>query len=173
VRNSFLAAAYELRHGMPAGVPPKSNGPDMIKAMTTELWLNALAISIDSKKAKDMNFVINLNTPDNGEKFAIEMSNSALTNIKGQQAKNPQLTIVVNRSDLELVMGGKASFEQLLAQGTAQFIGDRKPFDELRSTITIFSPDFELMPGTKKKQNPSRSLVEPFAAQELAITGND
>ena len=173
VRNSFLAAAYELRHGMPAGVPPKSNGPDMIKAMTTELWLNALAISIDSKKAKDMNFVINLNTPDNGEKFAIEMSNSALTNIKGQQAKNPQLTIVVNRSDLELVMGGKASFEQLLAQGSAQFIGDRKPFDELRSTITIFSPDFELMPGTKKKQNPSRSLVEPFAAQELAITGND
>lgn len=173
VRNSFLGAAYELRHGMPAGVPPKSNGPDMIKAMTTELWLNALAISVDSKKAKDMDFVINLNTPDNGEKYVIEMSNSALTNIKGQQAKNPQLTIIINRSDLELVMGGKASFEQLLAQGKAQFIGDRKPFDQLRSTITIFTPDFELMPGTKKKQDPIRSSVDPFAAQELAISGNN
>jgi alkyl sulfatase BDS1-like metallo-beta-lactamase superfamily hydrolase len=91
VRNSFLAAAYELRHGMPGGVPPKSSGPDTIKAMTTELWLNALGISLDSKKAAGKKFVINLSTPDNKEKFVVEMSNSALTNIKGQQAKNPNL----------------------------------------------------------------------------------
>ena len=32
VRNSFLAAAYELRHGMPGGVPPKTSGPDTIRA---------------------------------------------------------------------------------------------------------------------------------------------
>ncbi len=173
VRNSFLGAAYELRHGMPAGVPPKSNGPDMIKAMTTELWLNALAISIDSKKAKGMNFVINLNTPDNGEQFVIELSNSALTNIKGQQANNPHLTIIINRSDLELVMGGKASFDQLLTQGKAQFIGDRKPFDQLRSALTIFSPDFELMPGTKLRPSTASLGIDPLAVQGLAITGND
>jgi alkyl sulfatase BDS1-like metallo-beta-lactamase superfamily hydrolase len=67
VRNSFLGAAYELRHGMPKGTPPKSSGPDMIRAMTTELWLNSLAISMDSRKAEGMKFVINLVTPDNKE----------------------------------------------------------------------------------------------------------
>ncbi|WP_245293083.1 MULTISPECIES: alkyl sulfatase dimerization domain-containing protein [Rhizobium] len=44
VRNSFLAAAYELRHGMPKGTAPKSSGVDTIRGMTTELWLNFLGI---------------------------------------------------------------------------------------------------------------------------------
>jgi len=174
VRNSFLGAAYELRHGMPTGASPKSNGPDMIKAMTTELWLNSLAISMDSKKAAGMKFVINISTPDNGEKFVVEMSNSVLTNIKGQQAPNPDLTITVNRSDLEQVMGGKTTFETLLSEGKAKFDGNRKPFDQLKSTLTIFTPDFELIPGTKpKKVQPMKPDANPFAAQEIAITAGE
>ena len=175
MRNSFLGAAYELRHGMPSGASPKSNGPDMIKAMTTELWLNSLAISMDSKKAAGMKFVINLDTPDNGEKFVIEMSNSALTNIKGQQAKDPTLTITLNRSDLERVMGGQTTFDQLLAEGKVKFVGDRKAFDQLKSTLTVFKPDFELMPGTKPKLAPQvqKTNRDPFEAQELAITAGE
>jgi alkyl sulfatase BDS1-like metallo-beta-lactamase superfamily hydrolase len=176
MRNSFLGAAYELRHGIPTGASPKSNGPDMIKAMTTELWLNSLAISMDSKKAAGMNFVINLSTPDNGEKFVIEMSNSALTNIKGQQAKTPNLTVTLNRSDLEKVMGGQTTFDKLQAAGKVKFVGDRKVFDQLRSTLTVFVPDFELMPGTKSKAVPkptANAVKDPFAAQEIAITAGE
>jgi len=173
VRNSFLGAAYELRHGMPTGASPKSNGPDMIRAMTTELWLNSLAISMDSKKAAGMNFVINLSTPDNGEKFVVEMSNSALTNIKGQQAANPTLAITINRSDLEQVMGGQTTFDQLLSQGKAQFDGDRKAFDQLKSTLTVFKPDFELMPGTKPKVVVPMKPRDPFEVQDLAVTGGE
>ena len=173
VRNSFLGAAYELRHGMPTGASPKSNGPDMIRAMTTELWLNSLAISMDSKKAAGMHFVINLSTPDNGEKFVVEMSNSALTNIKGQQAANPTLAITINRSDLEQVMGGQTIFEKLLSQGKAQFDGDRKAFDQLRSTLTVFKPDFELMPGTKPKVVVPMKPRDPFEVQDLAVTGGE
>jgi alkyl sulfatase BDS1-like metallo-beta-lactamase superfamily hydrolase len=170
VRNSFLAAAYELRNGMPPGVPPKASGPDMIRGMSTELWLNALAISMDSRKAEGMNFVINLVTPDNGEKFVVELSNSALTNIKGQQAKNPDLTITLNRADLETVMGGKATFDALLAAGKAKFDGDRKAFDQLRSTLVRFTPDFELMPGTKSEKAVPATAKDPFEAHEPANT---
>ena len=173
VRNSFLGAAYELRHGMPSGTSPKSNGPDLIKAMNTELWLNSLGISVDSKKATGMKFTINLSTPDNSEKFVIEMSNSTLTNIKGQQAKNPDLTITINRSDLEQVMGGKTTFDVLIAQGKAKFDGDRKPFDQLKSTLTIFTPDFELIPGTKSKNSPVQAHQDPFEVQELPVTGSE
>jgi len=173
VRNSFLGAAYELRHGMPSGASPKSNGPDMIKAMTTELWLNSLAISMDSKKAAGMKFKINLSTPDNGEMFVVEMSNSALTNIKGQQAKNPTLSITLNRGDLEKVMGGQSTFDQLQAEGKAKFEGDRKAFDQLRSTLTIFKPDFELIPGTRNKKEVPQKAQDPFEVQELAITGGE
>jgi alkyl sulfatase BDS1-like metallo-beta-lactamase superfamily hydrolase len=168
VRNSFLGAAYELRHGMPKGTPPKSSGPDMIRAMTTELWLNSLAISMDSQKAEGMKFVINLVTPDNKEKFIVELSNSALTNIKGQQAPKADLTITVNRTDLEQVMAGKASFDELIQAGKAKFEGDRKPFDQLRSTLTRFTPDFEMMPGTRAAPSQPHSVKDPMQAPELA-----
>lgn len=53
-----------------------------------------------------MKFTINLVTPDNGEQYAIEMSNATLTNIKGFLVKDPDLTITVNRADLNEVMMG-------------------------------------------------------------------
>jgi alkyl sulfatase BDS1-like metallo-beta-lactamase superfamily hydrolase len=170
VRNSFLAAAYELRNGLPPGVPPGSVGPDMIRGMSTNLWFDFLGISMDSKKAEGMKFVINLVTPDNGEKYVVEMSNSTLTNIKGQQAKNPDLTITVNRSDLEMVMGGKATFDSLIAAGKAKFEGNRKPFDQLRSILVRFTPDFEMMPGTKPAKATTPPSKDPFEAHEYADT---
>ena len=167
VRNSFLGAAYELRAGIPGGTPPKSSGPDMVRAMSTDLWLDFLAIRLDSKKAEGMKFVINLVTPDNGEKFVLEMSNSTLTSIGGVQAKNPDLTVTVNRSDLEKVMMGKATFDDLLAAGEAKTDGNRKPFDQLRATLVQFTPDFEMMPGTKPTKVATPPAKDPFEQAEL------
>ena len=97
----------------------------MIRAMSTENWLDFLGISMDPKKAEGMRFTINLVTPDNGEKYLVEMSNATLTNIKGEQAKNPDLTITVNRADLNLVMMGASTFDDLIKAGKAKFDGDR------------------------------------------------
>lgn len=149
VRNSFLAAAYELRHGMPAGVPPSSTGPDTIRGMSTELWLNFLGISMNPDKVEGHSFIANLVTPDNGEKFVVELSNSALTNIINQQAANPDLTITLNRADLEKIMAGSATLDQLFEQGLVVFDGDRAPLDLVRGALVQFTPNFELLPGTQ------------------------
>lgn len=170
VRNSFLAAAYELRNGMPSGKTPNSAGADMIKGMSTELWLNSIAISLDSRKVSGEKFVINLVTPDNDEKFVIELSNSVLTNILGHKSKKADLTITVNRSDLERIMGGAATFDDLLKEGKAKFEGNRKPFDTLRSALVRFTPDFEMLPGTAPKAPKESSKQKPFEAHEPADT---
>jgi alkyl sulfatase BDS1-like metallo-beta-lactamase superfamily hydrolase len=166
VRNSFLAAAYELRSGIPGGVPPKSSGPDTIRAMSTELWLDFLGIRLDSKKAEGMKFVVNLVTPDNGDKFAVELSNSTLTNIKGFQAKNPDLTITINRTDLETVMAGKATLDEQIAKGKATLVGDRTAYDKLKGIVVQFSPDFEMMPGTKPAKPAAVPAINPFEQKE-------
>lgn len=170
VRNSFLAAAYELRNGMPSGAAPSTSGPDTIRGMTTELWLNFIGISLDSSKVEGAKGIINLVTPDNGEKFVVELSNGAVTNIQGQQAKNPDLTITVNRSDLEKIMGGTTTFDELLKVGKAKFEGDRKPFDLIRGAVVRFTPDFELLPGTKPEKATSAPVKKPFEAGEAANT---
>lgn len=165
VRNSFLQGAFELRNGQPGGIPPRATGPDVIRAMSTEQWLDFVGISLDPKKAEGMRFTVNLVTPDNGEQYTIEMTNATLTNIKGFQAKNPDLTVTVNRGDLNQVMMGQSSFDDLIAAGKARFEGDRSGFDRLRTILVPFTPDFEILPGTAAKV--PTTPPKPFEVRDL------
>jgi alkyl sulfatase BDS1-like metallo-beta-lactamase superfamily hydrolase len=149
LRNSYLAGAYELRSGIPAGAAVSSSGPDVIRAMSTELFLNFLGIRMDSRKAEGMRFMINLVTPDNGEKFIVELSNATLTNIEGYLADDPDLTLTINRSDLEQTMMGAKTLEQQIADGTCVVEGDVSVLKKLAATMVDFDPRFEIMPGTK------------------------
>ena len=54
-----------------------------------ELFLDILAIRVDSRKAEGLRFTMNLQTPDNGEQFIVELNNSTLTHIKGIQLQIP------------------------------------------------------------------------------------
>jgi len=149
LRNSFLAAAFELRSGIPQGDTADTSSPDVIRAMSTELFLNFLAIRMDSRKAEGMRFTMNLITPDNEEKFLIELSNATLTNIKGYLAEQPDLALTINRSDLEQTMIGTVTLEEQIKAGTAKVQGDVGILKKLASTIVDFDPRFEIMPGTK------------------------
>lgn len=151
LRNSFLAAAYELRTGIPQGETVNSSSPDVIRAMSTELFLNFLAIRMDSRKAEGMRFTLNLVTPDNGEKFIVELENATLTNIEGFQAEKPDLTLTINRSDLEQTMMGAKTLEAQIADGTAKVQGDVGILKKLAATMVDFDPRFEIMPGTKAR----------------------
>jgi alkyl sulfatase BDS1-like metallo-beta-lactamase superfamily hydrolase len=168
VRNSFLAGALELRNGIPSGASPKTAGPDVIRSMTTDLWLDFLAIRLDSKKAEGINFIINLVTPDNNEKFVVELSNATLTNIKSQQAKKPDLTITIDRADLENVMMGATSFDDQIKAGKAKLVGDKKPYEQLKTMLVHFDLGFEILPGTKPATTDSTD-DGPFEQQSPAI----
>jgi alkyl sulfatase BDS1-like metallo-beta-lactamase superfamily hydrolase len=167
-RNSFLAGAYELRNGMPTGASPKTSGPDMIAGMSTGLWLDFLAVQLDGTKVEGKRFAINFVTPDNGEKYAVELSNATLTNIEGYQIEKPDLTITINRSDLNTIMMGKATFDDMLKQGKAKFEGSRQPFDLLRSSMVRFTIDFEVLPGTGGKRLPEPT-GDPFEVSPPSI----
>ena len=151
LRNSFLAGAFELRSGIPEGEFASSSTPDIIRAMSTELFLNFLGIRMDSRKAEGLRFTINLVTPDNGEKFLIELENATLTNIAGFQADEADLTLTINRSDLEQTMMGAKTLEAQIADGTAKFEGDITILAQLGAMMVNFDPRFEIMPGTKGK----------------------
>ena len=151
LRNSFLAAAYELRTGIPQGETVNSSSPDVIRAMSTELFLNFLAIRMDSRKAEGMRFTLNLITPDNKEKFIVELENATLTNIEGFQAEKPDLTLTINRTDLEQTMMGAKTLEAQIADGTAKVEGDVGILKQLAATMVDFDPRFEIMPGTKAR----------------------
>ncbi|MFB3059390.1 MAG: alkyl sulfatase C-terminal domain-containing protein, partial [Gammaproteobacteria bacterium] len=149
LRNAFLAGAYELRSGIPGGAAPKTGGPDMIRAMSTGLFLDYLGIRMDSKKAVGKAFKINLVTPDNGEKYLVELSNETLTNIEGYTADDANLTITIDRADLEQTMMGAKKLSDQIKDGTAKLEGDPEVLTQLGSMMVDFELGFEILPGTK------------------------
>jgi len=168
LRNSFLQGAYELRNGLP-GAPPNTAGPDVIRAMTTGQFLDFLAVRMDASKAGDMEFTVNLVTPDNGEKYVVELSNSTLTNIEGFQSDDPDLTITINRSDLETVMMGQKRLKTQIDDGTAKATGDASVLDRLAATFATFTPDFPIVPGTSEP--PEEGKMNPYQAGDYTVRG--
>ena len=130
--------------------------------MSTELFLNFLGIRMDSRKAEGLRFTINLVTPDNGEKFIVELENATLTNIEGFQAPKPDLTLTINRADLEQTMMGAKTLEAQIAEGTAKVEGDITVLAKLAATMVDFDPRFEIMPGTKARTDVAHA--DPYQA---------
>lgn len=150
VRNSFLAAAFELRSGIPEGIAPKSMTPDVIQAMSMALFLDYLGILVDSPKAEGVNFKINIVVPDENETHLLEMSNATLTNIQGQTAEDANLTLTVDKVVLMQVMMGAAKLTDLIESGAVKAEGDLAVLGQLKASMGTFDPLFEIMPGTKK-----------------------
>jgi alkyl sulfatase BDS1-like metallo-beta-lactamase superfamily hydrolase len=166
VRNSFLAAALELRSGLPDATFPKSTGPDIIRAVSTTQFLDLLGIRLDPVRAQAASFVINLISPDTGETFVVELSNGTLTNLEGFLAEDPDLTITLNRSDIERAMTGEVPLQQQVADGTATLEGDAGVLLALAGMLVHFDPTFEIMPGTVR---PAVTVDDdPFTQEPLA-----
>jgi alkyl sulfatase BDS1-like metallo-beta-lactamase superfamily hydrolase len=156
LRNSFLAAALELRSGIPTGLATRTASPDTIRAMPTGLWLDYLGVLLDSRKAEGLDFVVNLVTPDTGERYVLELRNSTLTSIEGVEAPQADLTVTLNRADLVPVMMRQATFASQAAAGRARFEGNAQVLEQLMACLVQFDPAFEIMPGTRTAAPPAR-----------------
>ncbi|MGO4831183.1 alkyl sulfatase C-terminal domain-containing protein [Rhizobiaceae sp. 2RAB30] len=96
-------------------------------------------------------------------------STSWPTSIKGFTKPDAELTITIDRSDLDQVMVGARRLDELDAEGKARFEGDRRPFNKLRSILTVFTPDFEA--GGKPAKLDSQPGTLEARLQELAGKG--
>ncbi|RVJ23190.1 alkyl/aryl-sulfatase [Sinorhizobium medicae] len=164
LRHSFLAGAKELRDGVVAVKAAKAGSPDFVRGTSTELFLNYLGIQMESGMAEGMTFKINLSTPDNGEKFVLEMSNATLTTIAGYQAEDADLTVTIDRRELEDVMIGTATLSDKVSSGKAKMEGNPQVLAQLGSTMVMFDNWFEVLPGTKKRE----ALPKPELFQDDA-----
>jgi alkyl sulfatase BDS1-like metallo-beta-lactamase superfamily hydrolase len=170
VRNSFLAGAYELRNGIPTGASPKTGSPDLIKAVSVGMLLDNIGIRLVPEKAAGVTFTMNLNLPDIKEQYVVELSNSTLTNIQGFQSDKADLTLNMNRADLNAIMFGQATFEQLIKEGKITFEGNIGLIAQLKEMLDTFEVGFEIMPGTLAK--PSEDAVKGvFEMDEPAWKG--
>jgi alkyl sulfatase BDS1-like metallo-beta-lactamase superfamily hydrolase len=143
-RNTYFSGACELRNGVSKDAASTQAGPDMIKAMSSEMLFNLLGIKLDITKAQNKEFKINIIIPDRQEKFDLELKNSHLNNIQAQQFEDPIVTITVNRENrenrenLDQMLMKTMTFKQLIANNQIAFDGDAKVFFGLMQMMEEF-----------------------------------
>jgi alkyl sulfatase BDS1-like metallo-beta-lactamase superfamily hydrolase len=137
-RNTYLAGAWELRNGVPTKAASTQAGPDMFQAMPSEMLFNLLGVKLDVTKAQDKHLTINIIIPDRAEKFAVELKNSHLNNIQGHQFETPQVTVTINRHELDKVLMKQITFKQLITNKKISFEGDANVFFGLMQMMEDF-----------------------------------
>jgi alkyl sulfatase BDS1-like metallo-beta-lactamase superfamily hydrolase len=150
LRNVFLSSASELRNGILVRSSSSTGSNSLQRALTTAQWWDAIGTRIDSEKADEMNFIINFSSPDTGENFVIEMSGATLSVLEGYLAAKPDVSIEINRSDLEAVISGQETLASRLQAGYGSVSGDALVLAQLTAVIVDFEQNFEVLPGTEK-----------------------
>ena len=150
LRNVFLSSASELRNGILVRSASSTGSNSLQRALTTAQWWDAIATRIDSEKADEMSFIINFSSPDTGENFVIEMSGATLSVLEGYLAAKPDVSIEINRSDLEAVISGQETLASRLQAGYGTVSGDALVLTQLTAVIVDFEQNFEVLPGTEK-----------------------
>ena len=148
MRNVFLSSAQELRNGAPAVAAPRGTTPSLARAMTTTQWWDAVATRVDSGLADGTNFTINFSSPDTQQNFIVEMSGGTLSNIEGYLSGDADVTITMDRSDLDTVIMGQETLASQLQAGVGTVTGDQAVLLQLASVLVTFNSSFEVMPGT-------------------------
>ena len=87
----------------------------------------------------------------------------------GAPSSDPDLTITINRNDLEQTLMGAKTMAAQIADGTAKTEGDATILEKLASTFVDFQIGFEIMPGTGG--TPSDEKQDPFEVDPIDVHG--
>ncbi|EGR2796956.1 alkyl/aryl-sulfatase [Vibrio navarrensis] len=144
-RNTYLMGAYELRNGVPKVSATKTAGADTVVAMDTELFLDYLGVRLNGDKAAGTDYTINFVLPDVNEKFLVELENAHLNNLKGIQSDKPDMTLTIDRAELNKVLMGKTTITQLAKEGRALIDGNAQALTDIASMMDSFEFWFNII----------------------------
>lgn len=124
-RNYYLGAAATLRgKEAPLSAGKGAQSRSFINAVPTEVFFDSLATRFDAAKGREIKGIFQFVLPDSKEAVAIHVAGGVEMPRYGVTEANPTATLTMNRSDLDDVMIGEASFPALLQSGKISITGD-------------------------------------------------
>jgi len=148
-RNIYLTGAQELRLGKLSPGTPKTASADVISEMDPGMLLDYIAVQVDSLKAQDVPFTMNIVIEK--DVYYVEMSNGNLNNIEVDKAKeSADATITLDRAGFNQILLGQARLTALIESNQATIEGDNTVLEKLVSTLVKFDPGFEIVPFSEQ-----------------------
>ncbi len=143
-RNFYLTAAQELRDGVRQLPTPSTASPDSVRAMSTALFLDYLAVRLDGSKAGDRTMTLALELTDVGESWTLMVRNGALSH-RASDTPDADVRVTISRADLNEVILGTAPLADQIADGRAKLDGDQQILHDFVALLDDFEFWFNIV----------------------------
>ena len=143
-RNAYLFGAHELRNG-PAPIRRMALAPDMVSALSVPLFFDSLGVRLNGPKADGKRIVVNWTLTDTGEKYILNLENSALTYIVGRNAETADAGLTLERATLTKVMQQATTFPGAIGAGLIKMSGNPAKLLELFALFDTFDLRFAIV----------------------------
>ncbi len=142
-RNIYLTGTQELRKGAPE--PSTRTVADLVRAATPAMFMDVLAVRLDSDKAVGHDMTLNWNFDDVNQHFALTLSNGVLTYREDSSHAKPDATVKMSKAVLDRISLRQLDFPTALKQGDIKLDGDAARFKELMGMLSTFQPTFNIV----------------------------
>lgn len=142
-RNMYLVGAMELRNGAPA----QSNRAvaDLVRAATPAMFLDLLAVRLDSDKAQGHDMTLDWNFDDLQQRFALTLRNGVLTYRENSSHAKPDVQVQMSKAVLDRINLRELDFATAIKQGDIKLQGDASRFTALLGMLGSFVPNFNIV----------------------------
>ena len=144
-RNAYLQGAWELRNGVPRMPVLNTAAPDVVRALTLDMWFDFLAVRLNGDRAQGRSLVLNWRFTDTQQDVVLNLDNSALTHLLGTTAPNADATVTLTRATLDEISLQRLSFPAALQAGRITVSGNADKLVELLGLIDVGATMFPLV----------------------------
>jgi len=122
-RNFYLTGAQELTKGILDLPAPRTNGPDVVKAVPLELYFDLLAVRLNGPKAAKKDIELNFVVSDTDEKAHLFLSGGALHH-RMDTTKDDIPTLTMTRAALDALNMKSSTVAELRKSGALTIEGN-------------------------------------------------
>lgn len=144
-RNAYLQGTLEMRKGPPRMSRAGPASPDVIKALTLDMYFDYLAIRVNAARAAGKHWVMNWRFTDTGQTYALTLQNSTLTHVANDQRSDAQVGLTLSRATLDQITLQKLTFEDAVTDGRIQVAGEREILTSLLTVLDNFERGFKVV----------------------------
>ena len=144
-RNFYLTAASELQSGILDLPPPRTAGPDMVRAVPLDLFFDTMAVKLNAEKAKNKTWRFNFQITDKEEKALLILSNGTLHHRMNTTDPDATATIKMTRAALDQMSLKTKTFAELREEGSADFEGNPLALKSFFGMLDEFEFWFEIV----------------------------
>jgi alkyl sulfatase BDS1-like metallo-beta-lactamase superfamily hydrolase len=140
-RDFYLTGAQELRHGAPRLPGSMASSVDVLRAMTTEMLVDLMAVRLDGARATPL--LLNLTVTDTGDRGVVGLDHGALRFTPGRHDTGATVTLTLPHLALARLVSGHVTLDDLGDEATVS--GDRTALVRLLDTLDHFDASFAIV----------------------------